>query len=198
MRSAGCANGGSPRIVEDLREADTRTSKRYCARLMRDHGLRGRKKHSRRSRTTDRRPAQPVAANLLAKRPAPTGPNPYWLTDLTALQTAEGGLYLAAILERESRHIVGWAGGPARQASLVLAALADALKRRQPPTGLWHHSDRGSQHADEDYIAALGAAGSERRMGRQWLRQRRAGLVLEHPQEEPRARSGDFRQPPPH
>jgi transposase InsO family protein len=157
---------GAPRIVEDLREAGTRTSKRRCARLMRDQGLRGRKKHRRRPRTTDSRHAQPVAANLLAKRPAPTGPNQCWLTDITYLPTAEGWLYLAAILDRWSRRIVGWACGPTLHACLVLAALADALKRRRPPNGLLHHSDRGSQYVDEDYIKALAAAGIERSMSR--------------------------------
>jgi len=157
---------GAPRIVEDLREVGTRTSKRRCARLMRAQGLRGKKKHRRRPRTTDSRHAQPVAANLLAARPAPTGPNQCWLTDITYLQTAEGWLYLAAILDRWSRRIVGWACGPTLHASLVLAALSDALKRRQPPAGLLHHSDRGSQYVDEDYIQALSAAGIERSMSR--------------------------------
>ena len=157
---------GVPRIVEDLREAGTRTSKRRCARLMRAQDLRGRKKHRRRPRTTDSRHAQPVAANLLAKRPAPTGPNQCWLTDITYLQTAEGWLYLAAILDLWSRRIVGWACGPTLHASLVLAALADALKRRQPPVGLLHHSDRGSQYVDNDYLKALSGAGIERSMSR--------------------------------
>ena len=62
---------GAPRIVEDLREEGMRTSKRRCARLMREQGLRGRKKHRRRPRTTDSRHAQPIAANLIAMRPAP-------------------------------------------------------------------------------------------------------------------------------
>ena len=59
--------------------------------------------------------------------------------------------------------------GPARRrlhASLVLAALHDALKRRRPPKGLLHHSDRGSQYVDDDYIKALTAAGIERSMSR--------------------------------
>ena len=115
---------------------------------------------------TSSRHAQPVAANLLAARPAPTGPNQCWLTDITYLQTAEGWLYLAAILDRWSRRIVGWACGPTLHASLVLAALSDALKRRQPPEGLLHHSDRGSQYVDDDYIQALSAAGIERSMSR--------------------------------
>ena len=157
---------GAPRLVEDLREMGTHTSKRRCARLMRDQGLRGKKKHRRRPRTTDSRHAQPVAANLIAERPAPTGPNQCWLTDITYLQTAEGWLYLAAILDLWSRRIVGWSCGPTLHASLVLAALGDALKRRRPAEGLLHHSDRGSQYVDDDYIKALSAAGIERSMSR--------------------------------
>ena len=81
---------GAPRILEDLREAGTRTSKRRCARLMREQGLRGKKKNRRRPRTTDSRLQQPVAPNLLAESPAPTGPNQCWLTDITYVQTAGG------------------------------------------------------------------------------------------------------------
>ena len=157
---------GAPRILVDLQEGGTRTSKRRCARLMREQGLHGRKKHRRRPRTTDSRHAQPVAANLIAMRPAPTGPNQIWLTDITYLETADGWLYLAAILDRWSRKIVGWSCGSTLHASLVLAALNDALKRRRPPKGLLHHSDRGSQYVDEDYIKALIAAGIERSMSR--------------------------------
>ena len=157
---------GVPRIVEELRAAGTRTSKRRCARLMRALDLRGRKKHARHPRTTDSRHAQPIAPNLLAERPAPTGPNQCWLTDITYLKTAEGWLYLAAILDLWSRQIVGWACAPTLHTSLVLAALANALQRRQPAPGLLHHSDRGSQYADADYLAALRAAGLERSMSR--------------------------------
>ena len=157
---------GAPRILVDLQEGGTRTSKRRCARLMREQGLHGRKKHRRRPRTTDSRHAQPVAANLIAMRPAPTGPNQIWLTDITYLETADGWLYLAAILDRWSRKIVGWSCGSTLHASLVLAALNDALKRRRPPKGLLHHSDRGSQYVYEDYIKALIAAGIERSMSR--------------------------------
>jgi len=157
---------GAPRIVVDLKEAGIPTSKRRCARLMREQGLRGRKKHSRRPRTTDSRHEKPVAANLVAQMPEPTGPNKCWLTDITYLETAEGWLYLAAILDKWSRRIVGWACAVTLHASLVLAALHVALKRRRPPKGLVHHSDRGSQYVDEDYIKALTQAGIERSMSR--------------------------------
>jgi putative transposase len=73
---------GAPRIVVDLRDEGTHTSKRRCARLMRTQGLRGRKKHRRHPRTTDSRHGQAVAENLIAKRPAPSGPNQSWMTDI--------------------------------------------------------------------------------------------------------------------
>ena len=66
---------------------------------MRAQGLRGRKQHCRHPRTTDSRHAQPVAANLIAKRRVATGPNQAWLTDITYLRTAEGWLFLTAILD---------------------------------------------------------------------------------------------------
>jgi putative transposase len=157
---------GSPRIVEDLREEGTRTSKRRCARLMRAQGLHGKKKNRRRPRTTDSRHAQPVAPNLIAERPAPSGPNQAWRTDITYLKTAEGWLFLAAILDAWSRRVVGWACAPTLHASLALAALRDALQRRQPPKGVLHHSDRGCQYVDADYVALLAAAGLERSMSR--------------------------------
>lgn len=157
---------GAPRIVEDLREEGIRISKRRCTRLMRAQGLRGKKKNRRRPQTTDSRHAQPIAANVIAERPAPTGPNQAWRTDITYLKTAEGWLFLAAILDAWSRRVVGWACAPTLHASVALAALQDALQRRQPPKGVLHHSDRGCQYVDADYVALLDAAGLVRSMSR--------------------------------
>jgi transposase InsO family protein len=157
---------GVPRILEDLREEGVRTSKRRCGRLMRAQGLRGKKKNRRRPRTTDSRHAEPVAANLIAERPAPTGPNQAWRTDITYLKTAQGWLFLAAILDAWSRRVVGWACAPTLHADLAIAALRDALQQRQPPKGLVHHSDRGCQYVDADYVALLDAAGLVRSMSR--------------------------------
>ena len=152
-------NYGAPRIVEELRDEGTAISKRRCARLMKSRGLQGRKKHRRRPRTTDSRHAHVPAENLLAKHAAPTGANQAWMTDITYIETGEGWLYLAAILDAWSRRVVGWACGPTLHVSLVLAALSAALRQRQPPKGLVHHSDRGVQYACHDYAAALAAAG---------------------------------------
>lgn len=157
---------GVPRILEDLREEGIHTSKRRCGRLMRAQGLRGKKKNRRKPRTTDSRHDEPVAANLIAERPAPTGPNQAWRTDITYLRTAEGWLFLAAILDVWSRRVVGWACAPTLHAAVAIAALRDALQQRQPPKGLMHHSDRGCQYVDADYVALLDAAGLVRSMSR--------------------------------
>jgi putative transposase len=157
---------GAPRLVEELRDLEVRISRRRCARLMRARGLCGARKNRKRPRTTNSNHGRPTPANRLATASAPSGPNQVWLTDITYVQTAEGWLYLAAILDLWSRRIVGWAVAPSLQTELVLAALRDALRRRRPRTGLLHHSDRGSQYIDREYVALLDAYGIERSMSR--------------------------------
>lgn len=159
-------NYGAPRIVAELREAGTPLSKRRCARLMKARGLQGRKKHRRRPRTTDSAHGHAPAENLLAKQAAPTAANQAWMTDITYIETGEGWLYLAAILDVWSRRVVGWACSPTLHVSLVLTALQAALRQRKPAKGLLHHSDRGVQYACHEYAAALAAAGLVRSMSR--------------------------------
>lgn len=75
--------------------------------------------------------------------------------DMTYIATAEGWLYLAVVMDLYSRRIVGWAMDDNLERWLPLAALQMALDSRQPPPGLLHHSDRGSQYASDDYQALL-------------------------------------------
>lgn len=157
---------GAPRILEDLHEAGVRTSKKRCARLMNALGIRGRKKHRRRPRTTDSRHAQPVAPNVLALVEPTTAVNQVWVTDITYLETGEKWLYLAVILDAHSRRVVGWACAPTLAATLVIAAWRDAVARRKPSPGLLHHSDRGSQYADREYLLELERLGIARSMSR--------------------------------
>jgi transposase InsO family protein len=157
---------GTPRIVEDLREEGVRIGRERCGRLMKAQGIRGRKRHRRKPRTTDSRDTHAPAPNRLAQQPAPTGPNQTWITDITCVLTGEGWLYLAAIVDLWSRRVVGWACGPTMHVSLVLTALRKALAQRSPSAGVLHHSDRGSQYAAHEYTAALAAAGLVASMSR--------------------------------
>jgi transposase InsO family protein len=166
IHRASRGNYGAPRIVAELRAQGIRISRRRCARLLREQNLHGRKPHRRRPRTTDSRHAGPVAENRRADRAPPTGPNQIWLTDITYLRTAEGWLYLAVMLDAWSRRVVGWACAVTLHAALALACLSHALRGRRPPPGWLHHSDRGCQYVQTDYLAALTAAGAERSMSR--------------------------------
>ena len=157
---------GAPRIVDELHASGVRISRRRCARLMRVRGIRGRKNNRRRPRTTDSGHGRPTPSNRLAGRARPSGPNQVWVTDITYLQTDEGTLYLAAILDLWSRRVVGWSCAPTMHATLTIGALRHALGARQPPHGLIHHSDRGSQYVDDDYIKILEAHGVDRSMSR--------------------------------
>ncbi len=96
--------------------------------------------------------AQTSGKSIAQVAPAP---NRKWLTDITAVWTAEGWLYLAAVLDVYSRLIVGWAMASHREESLVETALWMALGRRQPAEELLHHSDRGSQYTSLAYQAVL-------------------------------------------
>lgn len=149
---------GSPRIQRELAAQGQRHGQKRIARLMQAHGLRGRCPRRFVPRTTDSDHDQPIAPNRLAQAPAPTGPNQIWVSDLTYVATREGWLYVAVILDWWSRRVVGWSAGPTLQACLVVAALRMALKQRQPPRGLLHHSDRGVQYASGEHRALIVAA----------------------------------------
>ncbi len=150
---------GSPRLMMELRKAGKRHGRNRIARLMHEAGLCGRQRRRYRVQTTDSNHDQPIAPNRLAQAAAPTAPNQIWVTDITYIPTREGWLYLAAVLDRYSRKIVGWAMGERLDTTLVLKALQMALRHRHGSTGLLCHSDRGVQYAAGDYRAALAQAG---------------------------------------
>ena len=161
---------GSPRVHAELRERGQRTARKRVARLMRAAGLCARERRRFRC-TTDARHGMAIKSNLLARRFAVPAPNCGWVTDITYLWTMEGWLYLAVILDLFSRRVVGWAVSERLERGVALDALQMALTDRQPPQGLLHHSDRGSQYASHEYqqlLAAHGVLSSMSRKGNCW------------------------------
>ena len=146
---------GSPRIHAELADQEIKCGHNRVARLMRQAGLRAKQKRKFKVTTTDSAHNYPVAPNRLDQDFQASQPNEKWVADITYVATAEGWLYLAAVMDLYSRRIVGWAMGDTLARSLPLAALQMALETRQPPPGLLHHSDRGSQYASQDYQAVL-------------------------------------------
>jgi putative transposase len=156
---------GSPRVHADLQAAGEQVGRKRVARLMRERKLVGRMRRRFRT-TTNSKHSFPIAPNLLGRRFTAVAPDRAWVTDITFLWTAQGWLYLAVILDLFSRRVVGWATSRNVDRYLALAALDMALTKRRPPTGLVHHSDRGSTYASTDYRKALETRGIECSMSR--------------------------------
>jgi transposase InsO family protein len=159
---------GRRRMTREIRtELRRPINEKRIGRLMREGDLQSRLRRRFRVVTTDTKHAHPVAPNVLARDFTATAPNQKWLADLTYVPTAEGWLYLALILDLFSRKLVGWAMSDSMAQNLTLAALHMALGWRDPPEGLTHHSDRGSQYAARDYRKVLAARGITVSMSRQ-------------------------------
>lgn len=149
------ATYGSPRIYAALQRQGIRCSRKRVARLMRQHQIIARPIKKRRPATTQREAGALPAPNLLNQEFFASAPNQKWVSDITYIETAEGWLYLATVLDLFSRKIVGWAMADHMEASLVEAAWNMALLQRQPQTGLLHHSDQGRQYTSTLYQNAL-------------------------------------------
>ncbi len=156
---------GSPRVHAELRAQGVHCSKKRVARVMRRAGLHGYRGRRRRI-TTDSRHSLPVAANLLQRDFTAPQVNAKWAADITYIDTSEGWLYLAVVLDLCSRRVVGWALQPTLERHLVLDALVMAVQQRRPTAPLLHHSDRGSQYASGDYQAQLATTGIQCSMSR--------------------------------
>ena len=157
---------GSPRLQQALAREGRHHGRNRIARLLREEGLYGRQKRRYRVVTTDSRHDQPIAPNRLAQVPPPTGPNQIWVADITYIDTGEGWLYLAAVMDLYSRRIVGWSMTERIDTALVLSAWNMAATHRQPPPGLIFHSDRGVQYASAQFRQALLANGALASMSR--------------------------------
>lgn len=156
---------GSPRVHAELKAKGVRVGKKRIARLMRENGIQARCKRRFR-KTTDSKHTNPIAPNIVAREFVVPAPNQVWVTDVTAIWTLEGWLFLAAILDLYSRRVVGWSASVSNDTVLVLAALQAAVAARRPPAGLVHHSDRGSPYASEDYRTELSRHGLVASMSR--------------------------------
>jgi len=156
---------GSRRMHRELRDRDHRIGLGRIERLMREHAIRAR--HKRRYKaTTDSRHTLPVADNLLARQFTPEAPNRVWTGDITYIQTGEGWMYLAIVLDLFNREVIGWSIKPRMTADIVTDALTMAWFRRKPDKGLIFHSDRGSQYASQAMTAKLAEYGMTASMSR--------------------------------
>jgi len=152
---------GSPRVYRQLQEEGEEVCENTVAKLMQLHRIRARTAKRFVPRTTDANHPYPVAENRLDRQFQAPAPNRKWVTDITYVETGEGWLYVAAVLDLFSRKIVGWSMADHLRTELAAGALTMALTRRRPEPGLLHHSDRGVQYASAEYQSLLAGHGFE-------------------------------------
>lgn len=108
--------------------------------------------------TTDSNHDLQVYVNM-ARRMKVTGMNQLWVTDITYIRLRSEFVYLAVVMDRFSRKVIGWALGSNLTAEIAVKALQMAIEHRQPPPGVVIHSDRGVQYASAEFVALVLAHG---------------------------------------
>jgi len=161
-------NYGSPRIARQLRREGVSVGRRRVARLMQGAQLHGRSaRQYHRSMVRQRAffasvPNQQRAQAVLA-------PNQVWVGDVTYLKVARRWRYLAVVMDRYSRRILGWSVSARRDAALTRTALCLSVRNRRPGARLLFHSDRGIEYAAFEFrhqLARLGITQSINRPGK--------------------------------
>jgi putative transposase len=144
---------GYRRMTAELRRRGMLVNHKRVARLMSEDSLIGTELESS-IFSADTRGHSDIYLNL-ANRMTVTGTNQVWVADITFVRLKREFVYLAVVLDRFSRKVVGWNLDRTLTARLPLAALERALEERMPEPGLVHHSDRGVQYADAAYLRTL-------------------------------------------
>ena len=135
---------GSPRMHQELVGRGFPCGRHRVARLMRAEGLKARR--SQRFKVTTRAGGTRTGADLVKRCFKAQAPNRIWVSDITAILTEEGWLYLAIVLDLYSRRVVGWSMQNRLHAELVVDAVNNAAARRSLQAGWILHSDRGVQY----------------------------------------------------
>ena len=140
---------GSPKVHVELQNAGETVGLNKVARLMHDAELKARAARIYRSHATlDRFYAS--FKNEIHDLGA-TGPDQIWVGDVTYLYVNGEPRYLAVILDKYSRRIVGWSLSKKRNAELTLTAARNAANKRVVGVGLYFHSDRGQEYLATKY-----------------------------------------------
>jgi transposase InsO family protein len=157
---------GAPRITADLRERGWRVSQNTVAAIMAEQGLRARAKRRRRSTT---RPGKGRwrASDLVKRDFTARRINQRWFGDGTEIDTGEGKLRLASVLDVRSRRVLGFAVSEHHDAELAYGSLAMAVAVRGGQVGeVVLHTDQGSEYTARIFRAACTRLGIRQSMGR--------------------------------
>ena len=139
---------GYRRVAVDLRRQGMAVNHKRVLRIMRDDNLLA-IRYRKYILTTNSQHDYPVYLNLAARMTV-TGVNQLWVADITYIRLRAEFVFLAVVIDRYSRKAIGWALDRSLTAKVAVAALQQAIGRRQPPPGVVHHSDQGTQYASAE------------------------------------------------
>lgn len=157
---------GARRVWRDVLEEGLACGLHRIERLMRQNAMKARPRRRYLPQNRGERAAGTLAPNVLNRQFEAAVPNAKWIADFTYIWTAEGWLYVAAVIDLFSRRVVGWSMSATMTAQLVADALLMAVWRRGKPQALLHHSDQGSQYTSEPFQALLADHGIDCSMSR--------------------------------
>ena len=144
---------GSRQMVRQLRREGTSVGRHRVRRLMRLMGLEA---IYQAPRTSEPHPAHRIFPYLL-KGLAVDRPNQVWCADITYIPVQRGFLYLVAIMDWATRHVLSWWLSNTMDAGFCVEALQEALSRYGRPEIF--NTDQGSQFTSLDFTSALKNAG---------------------------------------
>lgn len=164
LHSASNGTYGSPRLHQMLRREGIYIGRKRVERLMRWMDLKGRsgciyRRKVGQFKYYSRIPNRTLNVEL-------TRINQIWTGDITYLKVGRQWRYLAVVMDKYSRRVVGWNLSPQKNLELTLGALNQAVKDRNPEPGLIFHSDRGTEYAAYTYRDRLEALGIVQSMNR--------------------------------
>lgn len=145
---------GYRRVHAELRSQGIYLNRKRVLRLMKKNNIKAKKK-KKYKRTTNSNHSNYISPDLLNQKFITGSPNEAWVSDITYINTYEGWLYLAVILDLYSRKVVGWSMNSTMTSQLVIDALENAILDRKPEAGLIFHSDRGSQYSSIGFREVL-------------------------------------------
>jgi len=147
---------GYRRVTAELRRRGMAVNHKRVLRLMRSDNLLA-VRFRKFVLTTDSQHDCQIYVNLAARMTL-TGINQLWVADITFIRLRSEFVYLAVVIDRFSRKAIGWALDRSLAARVAVAALQHAIAQRQPPPGVVHHSDQGTQYASAEYNAVMSAS----------------------------------------
>jgi putative transposase len=147
---------GYRRVAVDLRRQGMAVNHKRVLRIMREDNLLA-IRYRKYILTTDSQHDCQVYLNLAARMTV-SAINQLWVADITYIRLRTEFVFLAVVIDRYSRKAIGWALDRSLTARVAVTALQQAIGQRQPPPGVVHHSDRGTQYASAEYAAVLGAS----------------------------------------